>query len=474
MIAQVLNRDFLLGVAEEVRKDLEREVSGRAGPRRRGGAPSPTDELDTAELEEAAALLRDATAAPPAEATAPDGALPQDDLAYIPRDAALSLIQSILDERFETDESIDVVEDPQAVGRRGGGAPAVTDRALAEMPLQRTEGKRRKWGDMEISGKKFWLMDPGWATSAFAMAVRAFRKRIDFVDTPQVVPIQNDAKIILVGDWGSGIPRAKKVADRIRAEIDSDPGRQCVVVHLGDVYYSGSKREYERNVLNLWPVREGEDVLSFSLMGNHDMYYGGHAYYGTLLKDSRFQRHGGCSYFALQSDDWQFVGLDTGHEDGGLRGNQAGWVRNLIDGGAQRKTALMSHHQPFSAHEGGAEKMVEKLEPVLATNRVDAWLWGHEHRCIQYAAAEVSGHRVGFSSCMGHGGVPEYLIMKEGETKPKPWVYEYLERRYGTEEEPWEMFGFAVLEPQGGDMRVRYVDEDGLEHHKVDSVVAGQ
>ena len=62
----------------------------------------------------------------------------------------------------------------------------------------------------------------------------------------------------------------------------------------------------------------------------------------------------------------------------------------------------------------------------------------------------------------------------QGETKPKPWVYEYLERRYGTAEEPWEMFGFAVLEPHGRDASVRYVDEDGIEHHKVDSVVAGR
>ena len=487
MIAQVLNRDFLLGVADEARKDLEREVQGRTAKRRRRGAPSETDRLETSELQEAAELLRGAAVGrehlePAPEGGEPsdeDGVRPKHDFAYIPRDAALSVLQTTLEERFETDESIKVVERPLLDDRRGGDEPAVTDRQLDDVRLTRTVEGRRKWGDMEVAKGKLWLSDPGWLTSAFAMGVRDFRGRAEFVEKPQIVPIQNDAKIIVVGDWGSGIPRAKKVADRIRAELDKDTSKQRIVVHLGDVYYSGSKREYERNMLNLWPVHEGEDILSFSLMGNHDMYYGGHAYYGSLLADSRFARHAGCSYFALQSDNWQFIGLDTGHEDGGLRGDQARWAKEVIerppeDGDSpQRMTALLSHHQPFSAHEGGATKLVEKIKPVLATGRVDAWLWGHEHRCIQYEATKVEGDRVGFSSCLGHGGVPEYLIMKEGETKPKPWVYEYLERRYGTAEEPWEMFGFAVVEPVGRDMSVRYVDEDGREHHKVDGVVAG-
>jgi len=488
MIAQVLNRDFLLVVADEVRKDLEREAKGRTAKRRRGGAPSPLDTLDTEELDEAAEMLREVSAGrehlePVPGGGQPDdqeGPRPKDDFAYIPRDAVLSLLQTELEERFETDDSIKLVDRPLLDDRRSGLEPAVTDRQLEDVRLTRTVRGRRKWGDMEIAKGKQWLSDPGWLTSAFAMGVRAFRRRAEFVEKPQIVPITNDAKIMLVGDWGSGIPRANKVAERIREELDKEPSKQRVVVHLGDVYYSGSKREYNRNMLNLWPVREGEEVLSFSLMGNHDMYYGGHAYYGTLLADTRFAGHAGCSYFALQSDEWQVIGLDTGHEEGGLRGDQARWAKEVIerppnaDDSTHRMTALLSHHQPFSAHEAGAKKLVEKIRPVLATGRVDAWLWGHEHRCIQYEATKVGGDRVGFSSCVGHGGVPEYLIMKQGETKPRPWVYEYLERRYGTAEEPWEMFGFAVLELDGRDMRVRYVDEDGREHHKVDSVVAGR
>jgi predicted phosphodiesterase len=478
MIAQVLNREFLLEAAGLLEGELERELAARSEPRRRG-MPTPVDELETHEL---TAVIDDLRRARGAEgegaAELDDGAASKDDFAYVPREPLLSLLQTTIDEHVE-ESDVEVVDSPVPGGRREpGGKPAVTDRRIAEVPLvaaHPSEGGRgrRKWGDMEIAKFKL-FSDPGWLTSGFAMGVRLFRGRAEWVDAPPVVPIANDAQIILVGDWGSGIPRAKDVSDRIQDVFEEDPRRERHVVHLGDVYYSGSKREYERNFLNLWPVGKGNtDIGSFSLCGNHDMYYGGHAYYGTLLAEPRLARQGGCSYFALKNDHWQLLGLDTGYEDGGLNGHQAQWARELIDSAPNHKTALLTHHQLFSAHESGAKKLQEKIEPVLASERIDAWFWGHEHRCIQYEATEWNGHRVGFASCLGHGGVPEYLVMKEGETKDPPWAYEYL-KPFGTPDEPWEKFGFAVLDLDGPQMSIRYIDEEGTQHHQVDKVVKGR
>ena len=117
MIAQVLNRDFLLLVADEVRRDLEREVEHRGARRRRRGPPSELDNLTKEELDETVELLREATADRERLEPAPGGgdpsdeagARPKDDFAYIPQDAMLSLIQTALEERFETDDSIEVV-----------------------------------------------------------------------------------------------------------------------------------------------------------------------------------------------------------------------------------------------------------------------------------------------------------------------------------------------------------------------------
>lgn len=477
MIAQVLNREFIFEVARFAQGEFARELEQRqSGARRRGGLAGPMDDVGQDELRGLVASLGASTGELAASAEtgavvrpAEDG-LPKDDLAFIPRDPLMSLLQTTIDEYVE-DSDVEVDDSQPLAGRRGiGEVPAVTDRRIAEIPLAQMSDRRRKWGDMEIARNRL-FSDPGWLTSGFAMAVRAFRRKAKWVDKPPTVAIDERARIVLVGDWGSGLPRAKKVADQIRRVLAEDEHRERHVVHLGDVYYSGSKREYNRNFLNLWPVYGGEDIGSFSLCGNHDMYYGGHAYYGICLADPRFSRQGGCSYFVLKSPHWTLIGLDTGYEDGGLQGDQAAWARKLIaDAPTEQKVALFSHHQLFSAHEDGAAKLRKKIEPVLATDRIDAWFWGHEHRCIQYEESQQEGHRVGFASCLGHGGVPEYPVMREGETKPPPWVYQYL-KPYGLPHEPWETFGFAVVDLDGPRMSVRYIDEDGNEHHQVPKVV---
>ena len=66
---------------------------------------------------------------------------------------------------------------------------------------------------------------------------------------------------------------------------------------------------------------------------------------------------------------------------------------------------------------------------------------------------------------MGHGGIPEYLIEREGTVRGTD-AYDYR-RKHGTGIEPWNTFGFAVLDLRGADMTVRYIDERGCTHHEV-------
>ena len=471
MIAQVLNRGFVLEVAALAQDEFGRELEARKNGGRRRGLAGPLDDADDAELKE----LHDSLAALIASGTGGTGGDSQmkEDMAFIPRDPLICLLQTTIDDYVEGSQDVEITDSRLLANRRGAGeAPAVTDRRIAGIPLVAAPDERRIWGDMEIS-KNVLFSDPGWLTSGFAMAVRAFRGRAEWSEKPPTVTIGERARIVIVGDWGSGLPRAKKVADQIRHVLREDESLERHVVHLGDVYYSGSEREYNRNFLNLWPVENDDDIGSFSLCGNHDMYYGGHAYYGTCLADARFGRQDGCSHFALQSPHWTLIALDTGYEDGGLQGNQAGWAKDVIDRSpAEQKIALLSHHQLFSAHEEGARRMREKIAPVLETGRIDAWFWGHEHRCIQYAESRQDGHRVGFASCLGHGGVPEQLVMKEGQTLAPPWVYEYL-KPYAPDE-PWETFGFAVVDIDGPKMSVRYIDEDRIEHHRVQEVAGSR
>jgi 3',5'-cyclic AMP phosphodiesterase CpdA len=485
MIEQFLNRDFLLAVAEASRAGLQ-DASAERKARRRGRKPSGLDDFSAEELEAVAeelaavpeqlARLEADSAAARAQAH-PETEVeiegpPKDDYAFIPRDRILSIVQSAVEEAVEEHQPHAIAEPRVVRGRRGGPEPAVTARRLKEVKPLRTSGKRRIWKRMEIAkGKWVWLSDPRWAYSKICESWRdVARGYADFIDDPPTVEIANNARVFVVGDWGSGLERAQKVARRMRDELARGARRQQIVIHLGDVYYSGTKREFERRFLKWWPVDRGSDMLSFTLPGNHDMYTGGHAYYATGLADPRFERQNGCSFFALRNDHWQLLGLDTAYEDAGLHGRQAAWARELIqEAPARLKSALLSHHQLFSAHESGAKTLQEKIAPVLEAGRIDAWFWGHEHRCIQYDATEWNGHRMGFSSCIGHGGIPEYLVMKEGETRPRPWAYEYL-TQYGSGWQPWDMFGFAVLELNDKTMAVRYIDENGVTHHQVPDV----
>jgi hypothetical protein len=56
------------------------------------------------------------------------------------------------------------------------------------------------------------------------------------------------------------------------------------------------------------------------------------------------------------------------------------------------------------------------------------------------------------------------MLHKEGAPLPPPAAYEYRARiRSGLES--WALFGFAVLDFDGGQINIRYLDEDGSEHH---------
>jgi predicted phosphodiesterase len=295
------------------------------------------------------------------------------------------------------------------------------------------------------------------------MGWRALKGKAPFNDVPPPpITIANDARLVVVGDWGSGLQRARNVATQMKRVLDAGTAerKEQWVIHLGDVYYAGSTWEYQNRFLPYWPTLVDGGIESFTLNGNHDMFTGGHAYYATCLADPRFRRQEHCSFFQLSNDHWELFALDTSYEDGGLYGGQAQWLLDNLDKEA-KKTMLFSHHQLFSGYEPGARTLQQKIKPVLDTGRVDAWFWGHEHRCLVYG--EDRGVR--FASCVGHGGIPEYLIAKEGDPYPPPLVYDYR-KVHGDGWQPWDTFGFAVIDLTDTGFHARYVDEDGNEHKR--------
>jgi 3',5'-cyclic AMP phosphodiesterase CpdA len=189
------------------------------------------------------------------------------------------------------------------------------------------------------------------------------------------------------------------------------------------------------------------------------MYSGAYGYFDLLLADPRFERQAGSSVFSLRHPDWNILGLDTAWDEGRLHGGQVGWLQEQL-ADRHRKSLLLSHHQLFSAYDSGNEGLAGQLGPLLEAHPVKAWFWGHEHRCVLYR----SFANVEFGRCVGHGGIPVYMWHGTEDPYPSPALYE--DRRCFTEGlERWAVFGFTVLDFDGPEIRVRYIDENGQEHH---------
>ena len=327
---------------------------------------------------------------------------------------------------------------------------------------------------------RFQRDDPEWYLQiAKASLTHLARGNHSFNPEPAEHQISDTARLIVVGDWGTGLRRARQVAAFMRQEVAAAlaSGREAHVIHLGDVYYSGLPSEDQRRFLAHWPVtadQPGAGVTSWSLNGNHDMYSGGYGYFETLLADPRFaaQRSPGgepTSFFRLTSPSWEFIGLDTAWDPdvlstgavAVLQDPQASYVARVA-GESARKLALFSHHQltsVYDTHDLGPE-LARKLAPVLAGNRVTAWWWGHEHRALAY---KPSGG-VQYPRCLGNGGVP--VLLDPPMTSEARQAVGWQSRRYiWSGLHRWTRFGFAVLDLAGDKINVRYRDDDGNQAH---------
>jgi len=382
------------------------------------------------------------------------------DVPYLSREPAVSLVQSAVEDAWHQ----------RGVAEQAPGTPGILAWLRAHWV---------KFGQI-LAGLRhpgnFTPDDPDWVVKiAEAMLGHLAMGNAPFNPKPAEHAISDSARLVIVGDWGTGLPRAQAVAKLMAAEIAEalGQGREVHVIHLGDVYYSGLPSEVKRHVLAYWPVTAEQaraGVTSWSLNGNHDMYSGGFGYYQNLLGDPRFAAQhsadgAATSFFRLTSPSWDFVGLDTSWDtdvlskgaSAVLQDPQAEFVATVAKA-SDRKLFLLSHHQLDSAYdkEDIGPVLTAKLGPVLETGRVTAWWWGHEHRVMGLNPV----HKVQFLRCVGHGGVPVLQTHAPDAPIPAPGAWEprgFL----NISGEHWALFGFAVMDLDGDQIQVRYRDEKG-------------
>jgi hypothetical protein len=443
MIQQLLDRSFVLRHMKDFAGLLEKEIKlQQQGDRKALDRKSKTG-VSVADLQETIKRLDQTNAA--------EAGTPNTDPVFLSRQEVTSAAQSAL-QRVMLERRTDLVNSPGAL--RPGSDP-ITDISVTDD------------GGSDDLFTRFGPADLGWASVLLALVVRGSRGPHPFNPNPApLCRIANNARVILLADWGTGIPRARKVAAAARSFLEAADaqGVEVHVIHLGDVYYSGWESEYDEHFLPFWPVREDEAARfgSWNLNANHDMYSGGYGYFDHLLSQPQFSRQGKSSFFRLENDHWQILALDTAHKDFALQGNQAEWVAACRREAAGKKALLMSHHQPFSLYEETPPDIMDSLRnaKVFEGPPITGWFWGHEHRCVFYDSRDG----IKYGRCVGHSGVPVFLT---SAAAPRGVSYEFGDWLVGTMPK-LARFGFVVLDFDGGRIHAQYLNEDSVPHNLED------
>ncbi|HKM65385.1 MAG TPA: metallophosphoesterase [Acidisphaera sp.] len=284
--------------------------------------------------------------------------------------------------------------------------------------------------------------DPNWARTlldhAGLLGNGGARDTIPYVRAATVgntvLPMKPGATVAVIADWGTGTGAALRLLQEV-AEQKPD-----LLIHLGDIYYSGTPAECEANFRV--PVdrvfdRAHTKLPVFTLVGNHDMYSGGEGYYGLIKTLNEPPMRQPASFFCLRATDnsWQLLAMDTGLHDYDpenvvsiltyLEQDEEDWLTARLAEFPGR-TILLSHHQLFSALSqigpAGEDGSLDPVNPKLAKSYqrfvqaarkpIAAWFWGHEHALTVYAP--YAGLEKG--RCIGCGAVP--VFSGHDETDP--------------------------------------------------------
>ena len=146
------------------------------------------------------------------------------------------------------------VETPDEVRRLEGGQVAWTCVKLAsELFLAKLEKREGRVGELEDALKDS-SCDPGWVKVIIdyleyfgptgekdKIPYINYRNLDDFV----LETLPRDATVAVVGDWGTGTDNARSLLGQLARH------KPDALIHLGDIYYSGTTRETHSNFLDI-------------------------------------------------------------------------------------------------------------------------------------------------------------------------------------------------------------------------------
>lgn len=320
---------------------------------------------------------------------------------------------------------------------------------------------------------KFEQLDPYWLEALISLWENLVCGSLfEFGSTPpQILQHPVDSfTLALVSDWGTGdwgpspdACPAQLIGNHI-GTLAPD-----IMVHLGDVYYAGSKGEELANLCAMWPKGI---PWNFTLNSNHEMYPGGNPYYNQALSNPLFQRQQQRSCFAIETNFWIIVGLDSAfysdpyklYMDGALwpEGTVAPAVQlPLIEEIAAKgkPIVLLTHHNPINEDGSPAPEVAllqqwlsgfsgQQMPPVY-------WYYGHIHIGAVYSDTVTPGIHY---RCIGHGGLPWGYANVLANNDLVRW-FECTEIIGSPDQRVAN--GYAVLRFDGSSIEESFMREDG-------------
>ncbi|MFT3771437.1 MAG: metallophosphoesterase [Minicystis sp.] len=325
---------------------------------------------------------------------------------------------------------------------------------------------------------RFSVVDPRWAELLVRYERSLLDEKVDTyarhhsMDDFILAPMPDDVTIALIADWATGTPSARALLEQVRG-FQPD-----ILIHLGDVYFSGLPEEVRAHFLDVI-----DDVFGarrprvLTLAGNHDRYSGGRGWVELMRHLDQ-----PASYFCVQNAHWQILAMDTGLHDRDptqrhenvtdLEIDEIAWhLDKLYRFGATRGTILLSHHQLFSSagvgkgEDGRPLALNPKLHAAFGSvlDRIAWWFWGHEHNLSIFApyAGLARGRGI------GSGAIPilvdqrpydpvEGLAVPHGESGPP----EVLPGTQLGHNGAVYHHAFAMLRLQGGTATATYYASD--------------
>lgn len=248
---------------------------------------------------------------------------------------------------------------------------------------------------------------PAWIkTGVRALFSQLSNTRVQLAAMTPDAPVETKSsplRIAVCGDAGFAGVAQDRVIGMILARHRQKPFD--FAIHLGDVYFAGNVEEMALNFLDPFSKITRAGLRLLTLVGNHDLYYGGTSF---MFAMKMLQQPG--RYFLIESPHWRIACLDTSlgavniaGDDARLDQKQLEWLDSILGSADKRPVVAMSHHFSISGWGAPPVSLTSQLNHRFEDS-IFAWYWGHEHNCALYSRSSAN---TWWGACVGNGSFIE-------------------------------------------------------------------